>query len=101
MRPDPAAPQLVPSATADQALVEVPGVQTWQAFAGFSVPAVYTVPAMSQSAEQAPAPLQMRLAPQPVPAATLDQALVEVPGTQTWQAFCGFTVPAAYSAPPM
>jgi hypothetical protein len=33
-------PQLVPSVTLDQAVLEAPGMQTWHALAGFDVPGV-------------------------------------------------------------
>jgi hypothetical protein len=39
-------PQLVPVLTFDQAVVDEDGVQTWQAFAGLTVPDAYAVPPM-------------------------------------------------------
>jgi hypothetical protein len=38
----------------DQAVVEDEGVQSWQAFAGFTVPDEYVVPPMSQSERHEP-----------------------------------------------
>src|SRR5580704_10152149 len=94
------AAQLVPLGTLDQVVVEVAGVQTWQAFAGFTVPAGMSVPPMKQSATQAPL-LHTSPAAQLVPLGTLAQVVVEVAAVQTWQAFAGFTVPAGMSVPPM
>ena len=89
MTPD---PQLAPVATFDQALVDDAGVHTWQAFAGFGVVDVYVTPPMSQSVRHAPV-TQISPAPQLVPVATLDHALVELDGLQTWHAFAGFAAP--------
>src|SRR5580698_5926362 len=94
------AAQPVPSGTLDQVVVEVAGVQTWQAFAGFTVPAGMSVPPMKQSAMHDPL-LHTSPAAQLVPLGSLDQVVVEVAGVQTWQAFAGFTVPAGIRTPPM
>jgi hypothetical protein len=88
------APQLVPLATFDQALVDALGVQSWQAFAGLRVPDVYRLPLMKQSDAHAPL-AHTWPAPQLVPSATFDQALVELLGVQAWQTFPGLIVPDA------
>ncbi len=44
--------QLVPSLWLDHVVVEVAGVQSWHAFAGFAAPAGTSVPPMKQSATQ-------------------------------------------------
>src|SRR5580704_6058640 len=80
-------PQLVPSATAENALVDAPGLQTSQAPLpddAPSCPEVYSVPPMSQSAAQAPtAPVQISPLPQLVPTGSGWNALVEALGVQT------------------
>src|ERR1700679_2838643 len=90
----------VPSGSLDQVVVEVAAVQTWQAFAGLTVPAGMRVPPMKQSALHAPLEHTSPDA-QPVPSGSLDQVVVEVAGAQTWQAFAGSTVPAGMRGPPM
>ena len=94
------APQLVPLPEVDHAVVDAVGVQTWQAFAGFVAPAAYVAPPMSHSETQPPL-TQISPAPQLVPVAALDHALVDAPAVHTWQAFAGFVTPEAKAAPPM
>jgi hypothetical protein len=86
--------QAVLFATFDHAVVVAEGVQTWQALAGFTVPAGKRAPPMKQSATQL-VPLQTWPLPQLVPVGSVDQVVVEVPGAHSWQAFRGFTVPLA------
>jgi hypothetical protein len=73
--------QLVPSASSDQVVVEVAGLQTWQAFAGFTVPSGKRTPPMKQSATQVPL-LQTSPDAQLVPSGSSDHAAVEVAGVQ-------------------
>jgi hypothetical protein len=93
-------PQPVPSGSLDQVVVDVPGVQISQGFAGSRVPAANSVPPMKQSATQTPL-LQTSPTAQTVPSGSLDHAVVEVAGVQTWQGFVGFAVPAGKRTPPM
>jgi hypothetical protein len=83
----------VPSLAFDHVVVETAGAQTWQALAGSTVPAAMSVPPMKQSAAHVPVPSQTWPLPQLVPLGSVDHAVVEIPGEQTWQAFAGFTVP--------
>jgi hypothetical protein len=62
--------------------------------AGFTVPAEYSVPLMKQSGVQLP-PLHTSPEAQYVPFDAVDQAVVEVDGVHSWQAFAGFAVPDA------
>ncbi len=94
------AAQAVPLGSLDHVVVDVAGVHTWQAFAGFTVPPGMSVPPMKQSATHAPL-LHTSPAAQAVPLGSLDHVVVEVDGVHTWQAFAGFTVPAGMSTPPM
>jgi hypothetical protein len=93
-------PQLVPAGSSDHSEMECVGVQTRQAFDESTVPAAYSVPPMKQSGVQLPL-LQTSPEAQYVPLARFDQAVVELDGVQTRQAFAESTVPAAYSVPPM
>src|ERR1700678_3499871 len=93
------AAQLVPLGSFEYVVVDVDGVQTWQAFAGFTVPAGMRTPPMKQSAMQAPL-LHTSPGAQLVPLGSFEYVVVEVAGVQTWQAFAGFTVPAGGGAPP-
>ena len=63
--------QVVPLGSDDQVVVEVVGVQTWQALAGFTVPPGMRTPPMKQSAVQAPL-LQTSPAAQLVPFGSLE-----------------------------
>ena len=94
------AAQLVPFGSLDQVVVDVAGAQTWQALAGFTVPAGMRTPPMKQSAVQAPL-LHTSPAAQLVPLGSFDQVVVEVAGAHTWQALAGFTVPPGMTTPPM
>jgi hypothetical protein len=70
-------------------VVEELGVQTWQAFAGFLAPEGNAVPPMKQPAPQV-VPVQISPAPQLDPSGAVDQAVVDLGGTQTWHALAGF-----------
>ncbi len=84
----------MPFGSFDHAVVDVPGVHTWHAFAGFTVPAGYRTPLMKQSDTQLPE-LQTWPEPHALPFGSFDHAVVDVPGVHTWHALVGFTVPAA------
>jgi hypothetical protein len=75
----PPAPQVVPLASATQAVVLVPGWQLWHAFAGFTAPEAKMTPPMSHCVPHTP-PEQICALPHEAPLASEIQVVELVPG---------------------